>query len=219
MRANLTADQQRQVTQQTCVADLGQFLGELAQAGALYRYKWAVAPAAKSATNILNAVALIAGAQAGYVTGLPVAIPTPRNVRVTITLGGGTQHTAKAVVVYGTDIKGNAISESLDISTLATASIVVGALCFASVTAVDLPAQTQAGDAISVGTGDKLGVDQLLFTAMLIKGVHDNALPLQTADTGTLVADSAVLAKNGYTPSSVPNAALLYRIAVLLERD
>jgi len=215
----LTADEQRQITQQTSVQGLGQLLAGLGQAGQLYRYKWNTPPTAKGTTNILFSATLLATAQPGYTTGL-LQPDVCRNLRVTIQLGGGSQLAAgKVVVVYGTNIANQAISESFAVDAIADNVTVVGTKCFKTVTSVDLPIREQASDAVEIGTGDKLGIDQILISSTLLRGLRGTALPLNTADAGTLVADNDELEKNGYTPSTVPDGTLLYRILTLLEYD
>lgn len=200
------------------VNGFGDWVQERSQAGFTGRYRWDTAPAAKSATLVRASQALAAGAQPGLTSGI-VSPDVPRNLRITVTLGGGTQHTAKAVVVYGTDIKNQVISESFDISSLATAAIVVGVNAFKTVTAVDYPLQTQAGDAITVGTGDKLGIDTMLFQPVLLKGLRGTVAgaTYTNADAGTLVASTSALAGNGYTPATVPDGTNLYRIYYISE--
>lgn len=177
----LTADQQRQLEQQTTVPGIGALIAAMGQGGDLYRYQWtSAAPAAKSASGSHAAVTLTTSAQ-DITTGITNP-DVPRNLRVTITLGGGSQHTGKTVTVYGTDIAGNAISEDFDISSLATAAIVVGVKCFKTITHYALPIRTQASDQITLGTGDKLGIGKVLHNASLVKALRGTSAPLLTAE-------------------------------------
>lgn len=198
-RRNLSADQQRRLTQQTMLEDFGPFMAELAQAGPLYWQAWDVAPLAKAANNIHASLTLLAAAQAGVITGL--ANPdVPRNLRVTITLGGGSQFDAGTkVTVYGTDWWGNAISEDFAIDGLATASIVVGARAFATVSKIDYPIRKQANDAIQVGVGDKLGLGVVLRNPLLLRALRGTAAPLTNVEN---VRAAAVVGANAITDSS-----------------
>lgn len=90
-------------------------------------------PAAEDADGI-GAFTLDAGAQT--ITSGFNAIPEPRNVTITPSAAAVTSTTVK---VYGTDFNGDAIDESFTTNGLTPQ---VGAKAFASVTKVELPAQS-----------------------------------------------------------------------------
>lgn len=110
----------------------------------------------------------------------------PRNLTMVCS---GTQ-TGKATV-YGYDIGDNEISEEF---TLNSASAVVGAKAFKTVTSVVLPVKV-ASETIDIGFGVKYGLPYKLIADELVVVKLFN----KAADTGTVVVDASDLAKNVFT--------------------
>lgn len=140
-------------------------------------------PALGTATAILTATALTGAPQTGI---SPTAQPDVcRNVTIT----GNTAGMAGNVVVHGTDFLGNSISETIALSGTST---VAGNLAFATVTTIDLPVQTGGGDTVSVGSGSKLGLDQVVTRDTVLKtflnGVPET-LGSWTVATGTSISN------------------------------
>lgn len=81
----------------------------------------------------------------------------PRNVTAT---AGGTATDIKAiqVIVAGTNIYGEAITETLPAFTVDTAGTVVGSKVFKTVTSITIPAHDGTGATTAIGTGAKLGL-------------------------------------------------------------
>jgi hypothetical protein len=154
-------------------------------------------PAVGAATSLMAATALAAGAQAGFSTGL-TSPAVPRNVTVKGNASGITGN----VVINGTNREGVAITETIALS---GASEVVGNKAFATVTSVDLPAETHAGtDTVSIGMGAKLGLpirqayDRLINA--YLAGVREATRP-------TVAVSSSAIESNTVTLSSTLNAS------------
>lgn len=87
----------------------------------------------------------------------------PRNITAT---SGGTAADIKAVqvIIEGTDIEGNVITETLPAFTADTATTVVGNKAFATVTSITVPAHDGDGATTAIGWGSKLGLPVKLPT-------------------------------------------------------
>ena len=97
-------------------------------------------------------------------TGAPVTVTTaitnpvyPRNITAT---AGGTAGDIKAiqVVITGTNINDEVITETLPAFTVDTAGIVTGSKAFKTVTSIAIPAHDGTGATTAIGWGDKLGL-------------------------------------------------------------
>jgi hypothetical protein len=113
-------------------------------------------PAPAVAANIGVHAAITLPASGTTVTTTAITNPdVPRTVRLK-----GNQSTTQGlvVIVVGTDILGNALSETRTMGgAFATATDTLNA--FATVTSITVPTQGASGDTISVGLGAALGLD------------------------------------------------------------
>ena len=153
-------------------------------------------PAAKSITAILEATDLTDEEQTitEGITDPDVA----RNIRIKASKSG-TDPVAGDVVVHGTNINNDAISETL---TLDDETDVAGDKAFKTITSVELPIETNAGeDGVVVGTDNKLGIPYKLELNTILKAYRDGNLegtdPTVATDTGnieenTILLDSAL---------------------------
>jgi len=125
-------------------------------------------PDAASATTVHAAVTLTAAAQT--VTTSITNPDFPRILSITGNAGG----IAGNVVISGTDIRGNAISNTIALN---GSSTVNGTKAFASVTSIVLPIKTNgSGDTVSIGISDKLGLEMIPDVAVAISAHHDAVL-------------------------------------------
>ncbi len=84
------------------------------------------------------------------------------------------------VKLYGTDILGRAITETITLPT--NAATIESTKAFKSVTKADLPAYTSEGDWIKIGTVNKIGLPALFYEDRIILTIFDKA---QITHTGT----------------------------------
>jgi hypothetical protein len=77
------------------------------------------------------------------------------------------------VVITGTDIRGNAISNTIALNDNAT---VIGTKAFKTISSILLPARVTAGDTVSIGISDKLGLEMIPKLAVAISAHHDATL-------------------------------------------
>lgn len=161
-------------------------------------------PQTVSATGIHAALALTAAAQPGVTTGI-----TQPGSPAILTAKANAAGCAGNVVIHGTDIAGNTISDTI---ALADATEIAGTKAFKTVTSIDFPAQTHAGtDTCSIGITKKLGLPwKVANTSLFLVKLFNAAVD---AGTATLNAD---IAKNIYEPAGAPdNAKVVDLYAVL----
>ena len=112
----------------------------------------------------------------------------PRNVTVTVT-AGDTADTMGTVVVVGTDINGNALTETI---TPVAGSTVAGTKAFKTVTSVTgagwvIDGSEGTNDTITVGVGNLLGLPILIAAAANCRlGIVGTALVTPTTAAGTI---------------------------------
>lgn len=164
---------------------------------ALLPVHYQVAPATISATAVHAAIALTDAIQA-----IITAITNP-DVPRTVTVKGNASGIAGNVVITGTNIKGDVITDTIALS---GASEVEGIKAFKTVTAISLPVETHAGtDTVSVGWAKKLGLPHIVANAaLLIVKLFDGS-----ADTGTLAVDADEVEKNLFALNGTPNGVKL----------
>ena len=159
-----------------------------------------VAPLNAAVASVYAAIPLTSAAAgqdiaAGWVAGAQAALalcPQPLEIK-----GVGAGVTGN-VVITGTDICGNAITDTIAASGTST---VAGIKAFASVSNVHVPVQSTTGETISVGTTKAFGVPFLsaeVLTALF--KTSDGS-----ADTGTLSLHATDVAQSIYTPSATPD--------------
>jgi hypothetical protein len=151
-------------------------------------------PAAASATAVLPATA--PGTITTGITNPDVA----RNLTAT-PVGTAGNVLAVSVVVAGTDIAGNAITETLPAFTAGSLAAVAGSKAFKTVTSITIPA-AGTGITVSVGVGVKLGLPRRLPRDSMLNvskgGATEGTRP-------TIATDPGVLALNTITLASAPN--------------
>lgn len=143
-------------------------------------------PAAVSATGVMAATALAVGAQAGFTTGITSPV-TPRNV----TAKGNASGITGDVVIHGTNMNGEVISDTIALS---GASEVAGVKAFKTVTSVDLPAETHAGtDTVSLGLGGKIGMNHKLAVNTVVAAAYNK---VREATAPTVAVSATAIESN-----------------------
>lgn len=127
--------------------------------------------------------------------------PYARNITAT---AGGTAGDIKAiqVIVAGTNLAGEAITETLPAFTVDTAGAVTGDKAFATVTSITIPAHDGTGATTAVGFGDKIGLPDYLPTNTVLLAALAGTLESTAA---TVVADADELEKNTVDLNSALN--------------
>lgn len=156
----------------------------MAAKGYVRRQKW-THPALGSTTAIHAAI----NSTAVLTTG----ITNPDFPRVLSVVSAGSGHNAAGdVVIHGTDIRGNAISDTI---TLNGNTAVNGVKAFKTVTSIDLSGVTgnDANNTVAIGTGPSLGLDRIMTADEYINGSVDGTYESTRA---TITYDATDISKN-----------------------
>jgi hypothetical protein len=127
------------------------------------------------------------------------AITQPSCARNIVITPGGTTASVKAanIVINGTNIGGEAISESILMTENGT-DAVVGSKAFKTVTSIVIPAQDGAGATFAFSSGSKLGLPVKLTKNPCLKAVFgtaaDSALPTLAMSSTVLCSNTAIFA-------------------------
>lgn len=164
--------------------------GVTADRGFVANLAWtALEAAAASATAVHAAITGSASAS----TAVTTAITNPPCARnLTVTPGGTTADVAAGnVVIAGTNINGEAISENFAFLANAT-DATVGAKAFKTVTSITIPQQDGAAATFAIGTGELLGLPFKLAKKRVLLTLNDGVV-----DTApTLAISSSALESN-----------------------
>lgn len=168
---------------------------------------WSAAQATAGTTTAVHAAAACALTEQTVNTS--ITNPTcARNVTATTT-GTSGDVAAVSVVVYGTNIMGESISETLPAFTVNTNETVTGSKAFLTVTSYVVPAMDGTGCNVSIGVGEKLGLPA--------KFSHNPVL--RTFLGGTLEGTAATVAvsSSAYESNTIDLNSALNGSAVIAE--
>jgi len=155
----------------------------------------------------LGAIAAVKAAVTS--TAVPIIVTTgitnpavPRNITAT---AGGTAGDIKAiaVIVEGTNVNGDVITETLPAFTVDTAGTVVGNKAFMTVTKITIPAHDGLGATTAIGTGAKLAIPYKLAHNTVLRAVFDNTVE---ATAPTVVVSATAVESNTFTLNTALNA-------------
>lgn len=146
------------------------------------------APAAQSITAVLGSTALTSSTQT--ITENITDPDIPRNIKTKANASGVSGN----VVINGTNINDDAISETLALN---GTTEVQGDKAFKTVTSIELPALTNSGDEVSVGTANKLGLPYKLELNTVLKAFRDGVLegtaPIVATDAANIENNTVLL--------------------------
>jgi hypothetical protein len=124
----------------------------------------------------------------------------PRN----LTVKGNDGNVTGDVVIAGTNIGGEAISETIALN---GSSAVVGNKAFATVTSITLPVYNTANtERVRVGTGAKLGLPVKLSRNSILRAFHNGALE---GTAPTLAFSASALESNTLTLDTALNGSVV----------
>lgn len=149
---------------------------------------------AASNVAVLAATALTSAAQS-----ITAGITSPGLARA-LRIKGNAAGITGNVVAHGTNVLGETITETIALN---GSTAVDGTKAFASVTKIDLPAETHTGtDTVSVGFCDKIGLPYLLARDTVMAAHLDNALE---ATHPTVAVSATAIESNTIKLSSALN--------------
>ena len=164
-------------------------------------HSWSAAEAAAASATAVHAAAACSATADQTIT---TAITSPPCARSIIATTSGTSGDVKAVqvVITGTDIDGNEITESLPAFTVNTNETVTGSKAFATVTSYLVPAMDGTGCSVSIGFGDKLGLPYKFARNPVLRTFLGTTLEGTAA---TVAVSSSALANNTVDLNSALN--------------
>lgn len=151
-------------------------------------------PAVASTTGVHAAVT-----DNGSPQTITTAITNPAVCRNITATAGGTNTDIKAisVVVTGTNINDEVITETLPAFTVDTAGTVTGSKAFKTVTSIAIPAHDGTGATTSIGFGSKIGLEYKLLSNTIqqarLGGVKEGTAPTVATSTSAVESNTATL--------------------------
>ena len=140
---------------------------EFASKFRVHAQRW-LAPDAPAVDNVLASTLLTTAVQT-----VTTGITQPDFPRI-LCVDGGDGNVTGNVVITGTDIRGNVISNTIALSGTNTVN---GTKAFKTVTSIRLPVYAVAGtETVSVGVSDKLGLEMIPYIAVAISAHHGATL-------------------------------------------
>ena len=176
----------------------------------MYACEYSVAPRNADTDGICTAITLIA-------TGQSIYTPTVENAATLaacpqlVTVTGVPADTALTgnVVIYGTDICGKSITDTIALNGSATVS---GVYAFKTVTRVNVPARNASGDTVTIGFTKAIGVPWRVSIAdRWLEHTFDGS-----SDAGAWTYDATYTGKNVYTPAGTPNGSKIVTLVALV---
>lgn len=169
--------------------------------GFIAHLEWSTTEAVVGATGAIKAAVTDTGAQQVITTGITQPT-TPRNITAT---AGGTAGDVKAIaiIIEGTNMNDEAITETLPVFTVDTAGTVTGSKAFKTVTKITIPAHDGTGATTAIGTGAKLGIPYKLTHNTNLFAFLDNT---KEGTAPTVAVSSTALESNTITLNSALNA-------------
>jgi hypothetical protein len=178
-------------------------------------------PLASAAAGLLDATATTVAPQtilaaALKAPGLAELLARPRNVTFT-TAGGTPAHAPADVLITGTDIHGDVLTETVTLAQ--TATIAEGNKAFRTIVSIAYAAGDGASATISIGFGNKFGLSRKAKTraGAVMRGTEISAGSVVT--NGTLAVATTGAPNGTYTPNTVPNGSNDYAIAYETDGD
>lgn len=161
-------------------------------------------PAASDDDRFVTSVAMKVGAYTLANTTMPEA-GIARKLLITVTQVGGVNDTMGTLAIVGTDIAGNALSETIAPDANTTKTTLNAFKTVTSITGAGWVRDAGAGteDTIKIGTSEAIGLpDKLSDTAQIL---FVSLAAVKEATAPTITVDASVLAKNTVDLNSALN--------------
>lgn len=169
-------------------------------------------PLGASSVAVLAATATTNGPQtiiAFLAPGLAELLARPRNLR--FTTGGATAaHAPNQVIITGTDIDGNVLTETLALSQIAGNDDSLKA--FATLTSLAYTGGTGVDATVSVGYANKFGLPKSIKTRAGRLAVIQEVDPSGVVTTGTFASPATSPPHGTYSPADVPDGTDSYAV-------
>jgi hypothetical protein len=160
-----------------------------------------------AAAVVANTTAVLAAVTSTALTQvITTGITNPAYARNITATAGGTAGDIKAiqVIIEGTNMDNETITETLPAFTVDTAGTVAGAKAFRTVTKVTIPAHDGTGATTAIGFGEVLGIPYKLPHNTVLLAYHNNA---REGTLPTVATSATVLESNTFDLNTALNGS------------
>lgn len=190
-----------------------------AKAGAILAVYEMTNPVASDTAGLRVATASAATAQtvlaaALLAPGIAALLAFPRNVNFTVA-GGTAAHAPTSALITGTDIDGNALTETVVITP--SAGTYAGAKAFKTITSIVLSGGTGTGATVAIGFAKIFGLPAKVKDRAGRRAVIQEVLDGALVTNGTFATPTTSPPYGSWSPNTNPDGAHDY--AVTYERD
>jgi hypothetical protein len=156
---------------------------------------------------VANTTAVLAAVTSTALTQvITTGITNPAYARNITATAGGTAADIKAiqVIIEGTNMDNETITETLPAFTVDTAGTVAGAKAFRTVTKVTIPAHDGTGATTAIGFGEVLGIPYKLAHNSVLLAYHNN---VREGTLPTVTTSATVLESNTFDLNTALNGS------------
>jgi hypothetical protein len=156
---------------------------------------------------VANTTAVLAAVTSTALTQvITTGITNPAYARNITATAGGTAADIKAiqVIIEGTNMDNEVITETLPAFTVDTAGTVAGAKAFRTVTKVTIPAHDGTGATTAIGFGEVLGIPYKLAHNSVLLAYHNN---VREGTLPTVTTSATVLESNTFDLNTALNGS------------
>jgi len=160
-----------------------------------------------AAAVVANTTAVLAAVTSTALTQvITTGITNPAYARNITATAGGTAADIKAiqVIIEGTNMDNEVITETLPAFTVDTAGTVAGAKAFRTVTKVTIPAHDGTGATTAIGFGEILGIPYKLAHNSVLLAYHNN---VREGTLPTVTTSATVLESNTFDLNTALNGS------------
>jgi hypothetical protein len=160
-----------------------------------------------AAAVVANTTAVLAAVTSTALTQvITTGITNPAYARNITATAGGTAADIKAiqVIIEGTNMDNETITETLPAFTVDTAGTVAGTKAFRTVTKVTIPAHDGTGATTAIGFGEVLGIPYKLAHNSVLLAYHNNA---REGTLPTVATSATVLESNTFDLNTALNGS------------
>jgi hypothetical protein len=160
-----------------------------------------------AAAVVANTTAVLAAVTSTALTQvITTGITNPAYARNITATAGGTAADIKAiqVIIEGTNMDNEVITETLPAFTVDTAGTVAGAKAFRTVTKVTIPAHDGTGATTAIGFGEVLGIPYKLAHNSVLLAYHNN---VREGTLPTVTTSATVLESNTFDLNTALNGS------------
>lgn len=165
--------------------------------------------ALRAATASAASTQTVLAAALTDVGGKAELLARPRNVTFTVA-GATAAHAPTSALVTGTDINGDALTETVSIT--ASAGTYQGNKCFRTITSIALSGGTGTGATVAIGFGKKFGLSKKIRTRAGALMFGNEISGGSVVTNGTLASPTTSPPNGSYSPNTDPDGSVDYAL-------